>query len=106
MKNLINFYAAILLPLLSLCLLAKNGLDSNWFVGLLRIYAFLYHLLISGIRLMRMGIINEKKLIYCFVPRLEYPILLLAFSKPQMKSEIVAMKVSCYCYCFSKSQSH
>lgn len=69
MKSLINFYAYIFFPLIAIMLLVKNGLMGNTvFVILLAIYCFLYHPLISGLRLVALGIIRRNELIKAFIP--------------------------------------
>ena len=69
MKNIINFYAAIAAPLSTLVLLAADHLiNSISFVLLLMIYAFIYHPLISGLRLIITNKISKNQLWYSFIP--------------------------------------
>jgi len=79
MKKLVNYYAAIFLPLLGICLIAGNGLMSSLaFTILILFYAFIYHPLVSGIRLYQIGAIRKSQIIMNFIPgwNLSYHLLL------------------------------
>jgi hypothetical protein len=69
MKYLINYYAAIILPLISIVLINLNGLlDSKEFTILLFAYAFVYHPIVSGVRLVALGVIKKSDLYLNFIP--------------------------------------
>jgi len=69
MRNIINYYAAIFIPLISLVLLTANRLmGSNIFFFLLIIYSFIYHPFISGLRLISLGAIKKSEFIWNFIP--------------------------------------
>ena len=69
MKSIINFYAYIFSPIIAMMLLVKNGLmGSDSFVILLAVYCFIYHPLISGLRLIALGKIRRNELIIAFIP--------------------------------------
>jgi hypothetical protein len=69
MKNILNYYAAIFLPVFSLQLIAANGLiNSVNFTILLFTYAFIYHPFVSGYRLLSLGVIKRSELILNFIP--------------------------------------
>ena len=69
MRNIVNYYAAIILPLVCLLLINANGLlNSKQFAISILIYAFIYHPFVSGSRLLSMGIIKKSELAYSFIP--------------------------------------
>jgi len=68
-KNLAVFYAAIFLPLISISLMVRSGMiNSSAFVILLFGYAFIYRPLISGYRLILLGVIKRSDLFRNFIP--------------------------------------
>ncbi len=49
--------------------MSKNQyIGSNIFTLLLAIYALIYHPIISGLRLVALGIISKQDLMKCFIP--------------------------------------
>jgi len=69
MRYLINYYAAIFLPLISLYLISLNGLlNSEEYVILLFAYAFVYHPIVSGVRLVALGVIKKSDFFLNFIP--------------------------------------
>jgi len=69
MKSLINFYVLIFAPISTIALLSADKLlSSQAFVWLLMIYAFIYHPLISGLRLIATNKISKRRLWYNFIP--------------------------------------
>ena len=69
MKSIINYYLLIFLPMITIAILTtKHLINSSTFVGLLLIYALIYHPLISGLRLIAWNKITKQQLWYSFVP--------------------------------------
>jgi len=63
------YYFLILTPLLLLVLFSKNGdISSTFFANAILFYAILYHPLVSGIRLFRLGIISKKDILKSLIP--------------------------------------
>jgi uncharacterized membrane protein len=69
LKNLGLFYLMIVVPIATLLLLLKEGQISSQFftIGLL-VYFLVYHPLISGLRLVQSGKIEQSKFWYNFIP--------------------------------------
>jgi len=68
-KNLAVFYAALFLPLISIVLMARTRfIDSTILVILFFVYAFIYRPLVSGYRLMLLGVIKRSDLFRNFIP--------------------------------------
>jgi hypothetical protein len=69
MRYLINYYAAIFLPLISLYLINLNGLlNSEESAILLLAYALVYHPIVSGVRLVTLGAIKKSEFFLNFIP--------------------------------------
>jgi hypothetical protein len=69
MKDIVNFYAAIFFPIILIASLAKNGaVDSTIFCFLLLIYCLVYRPLISGLRLLGLGVIKKSEIFKPFIP--------------------------------------
>ena len=68
MKNLINYYAAIFLPMICLILYLLNGLSSTVFAVLLLTYALAYRPWIDALRLLALGKISRKQMYLPFIP--------------------------------------
>jgi hypothetical protein len=68
-RNILFYYLLLALPLAALIILAKNHeVNSTFFVGGLAVYVFLYHPLISGLRLLNSGKIRRSEFLYNFIP--------------------------------------
>jgi hypothetical protein len=69
MKSVINYWVYIFSPMIGLMLLGMNHLlSSTVFVLSLMIYCAIYHPLISGLRLVALGIIRKNDLLKAFIP--------------------------------------
>ena len=69
LKKLAVFYAAIFLPIAAISILRRTGIaDSQIFVILLSIYAFIYHPIMSGLRLVSIGAIRKSEFVWNFLP--------------------------------------
>src|ERR1700694_5997159 len=67
-RNIICYYLLIVLPLAALVLLAINQqINSPFFAGGLAVYVFLYHPLISGLRLLSSGKIKRERFARNFI---------------------------------------
>ena len=69
LKNIYIFYLLIFLPITLLAIgLMNNYFTSGSFTLLLLTYCFIYHPLISGLRLMATGKIGKNKFWFNFIP--------------------------------------
>jgi hypothetical protein len=69
MKNIWFYYLLIVVPMITLHLLGKYQLISPAFFAIfLLTYALIYHPLLSGYRLIAMGVIRKEQIWKCFIP--------------------------------------
>ena len=69
MKNRLNFYLAITIPLLTLILLSILGtISSSWFFIFLLVYILVYRTYTDGKRLAEKGIIPETDIWKMVIP--------------------------------------
>jgi hypothetical protein len=69
MKNIWLYYILLVTPLLTLGLVAKYHLISSGnFVVVLLSYGFIYHPLVSGLRLLALGVIPKEKMWKNWIP--------------------------------------
>jgi len=69
MRNIFAFYCLIATPLLALVILAStHRISATLFAVLMIIYAFIYHPLLCGLRLVETGKISNDKVWRSFIP--------------------------------------
>ncbi|PWT78051.1 MAG: hypothetical protein C5B59_02495 [Bacteroidetes bacterium] len=83
MKNIINYYAAIVLPFIGIILLLLNGFGGWFFLILFLIYFLVYRPLMSGYRLVALGVIKKSQIWRNWIPGWNFRhFTLLWFNKP------------------------